>query len=238
MATSTETVARGVDDVRRVRTYLVAAAGVAAPVLFTTGQALLPALPNELAAAFPLMAEHREQLLAARLLTGLGALLFLPALVALWRLASPYRRGRWLLLGAGLLMGVGTAANALGQATYGYLAHAATAPSVPRETGAAMLAAVEGLGAEALPITFLSVPLFALGMLLIAVALLVGGEVPWWLPAGLLVSALGFAAVGGGPLGLLPGVPFTVVLAVLAVRGTLRPTALDVRAAAPSPSSV
>lgn len=57
---------------------LLLAAAIATPVLFVTGQALLPDLGRDPDSAFPLMLECRNQLILSRLLTAAGAYLLLP----------------------------------------------------------------------------------------------------------------------------------------------------------------
>lgn len=50
-----------------------------------------------------------------------------------------------------------------------------------------------------LPVSFLSVPLFALGLVLFAIALWRAGTVPRWVPVAIVLAAIGAGAVGTGP---------------------------------------
>ncbi len=50
-----------------------------------------------------------------------------------------------------------------------------------------------------LPVSYLSVPLFALGVLLFALALWRAGTVPRWVPVVLVLGGIGAGAVGTGP---------------------------------------
>ncbi len=99
------------------------------------------------------------------------------------------------------MVAVGMTANALSQATYGYLLYWASGPDVARSAGADVVAAAEASTAPVtLPVSFWSVPLFAVGLLLVAVALWRAGTVPRWLPVGMVVACVAAGAIGTGPL--------------------------------------
>lgn len=66
-------------------------AAVAGPILFLTGQAIFPALPNDPFGAFPLMLQHRDQLMAGRLFTAAGGFLLVFAAIHYAHLVSPGR---------------------------------------------------------------------------------------------------------------------------------------------------
>lgn len=201
--------ARGADHVPPpARTAL--AVGLAAAPLFLVGQALLPSLPMDLPSAYAAMAEDRERVLAARLVTGLGAFLFLPAVLALARLVPRDARGRRTLLTGAALAAVGTSFNGLSQVAQGYGTHAATAPGVDPTSGQVVVGAL-GTGLSGLPIGYWSVPVFAVGLLVVAVALLLSRRVGAVWPSVLLVGLLlAFATAGTGPLVALTFLPFVL----------------------------
>lgn len=196
----------------------LAAAGVAGATLFLVGQALLPNLPMTLTEAFPLMVEHRDRLMAARLFTAAGAFLLAPAAVGFARLVPAGARGsRLLRLGAGLF-GVATFANALSQTVAGYSTYTVTAPGFDTGAGQAVVDRI-GSGLVALPLGFWSIPVFAIGCLMMAAALFRSGRVPTWLPVLLAVgTVLAGVFAGRGPVVALTQAPATVALIAMALR--------------------
>lgn len=197
----------------RTRSAWLAFAIFAAPLIFTIGQSLLPVLPDDLDSAFPGMIEHRDALFASQLLTAAGAFLFVPAVVAIWSLVPRAARGAGLLLVGGIVLAVGTWSNGLSEAVLGYVGRAATSSAVPPDAGASVLRALDldVLGLAGLPISFLPIPIFALGLLLTAVALIVSRSVPIWQPIAIIVGTLAsFAFAGMGPIALLTGLPLII----------------------------
>ncbi|MDI6912453.1 hypothetical protein [Nocardioides sp.] len=196
----------------------IALSGIAGAVLFLVGQALLPNLPMTLAKAFPLMVEHRDRLMAARLFTAAGAFLLAPAAVGFARLVPKGARGSQLLrLGAGLF-GVATFCNALSQAVAGYATFTVTAPGFDTDAGQIVVDRIES-GLVALPLGFWSIPAFAIGCLLMSVALFRSGRVPTWLPVLLAVgTVLAGAFAGLGPIVALTQAPVTVALVAMSLR--------------------
>jgi hypothetical protein len=77
-------------------------------------------------------------------------------------------------------------------------------------------AAQSGTAPVTLPVSFWSIPVFALGIVLVAVALWRAGTVPRWVPVGMVVASLAAGAIGTGPL----------MLAVLALDVAVAATAL------------
>jgi hypothetical protein len=204
------------DDVARFRARLLTVGALAAPALFTLGQALLPALPDDPSAAFPLLVESRDRLLVAQLTTALGSVLFLLVVVAVWRLGGT--TSRWTSFGGGLLVLIGSVSNAAGQVVSGYSAYAVTAPGVDPAAGTAVLDAFSTLGPLALPIAFPAVVVLALGLVVVALSLLPDRRVPRWIPIVVVVSTAAFSAVGGGALAVVAGVPLTIALGLLVLR--------------------
>jgi MFS family permease len=187
--------------------------------VFVAGQALLPPMPDELDRAFGHMLEHRDRLTAAHLLTACGAFLFLPALGALAGWVPRGRRGRGALVVGIALVAVGTFANALSQVVQGYTVRAATAPDVPVGAGPAVLRHV-GEGLVGLPISFLSIPVFTVGLLMTGVALAMSRALPAWVPVLLVVGTVMAAATAGrGPVVALTMAPLALGFALA---GSLR----------------
>jgi hypothetical protein len=191
-------------------------AAIAGPILFLAGQALLPNLPMALDDAFPLMLEHRDQLMAARLFTAAGAFLLVCAAVLYPRLV-PSGRGARLMSAGAWLFGVATFSNALSQAVAGYATWTVTEPGFDEPSARFVIEHIES-GAVALPLGFWSIPAFALGALLMAVALWRSRSVPAWLPVLLaLGTVLAGALAGRGPVVALTQAPVTAALIVMAV---------------------
>lgn len=187
-------------------------AWLAAPALLFVGYALHPDLPEDTASALADVADGRGQLLGAKLLVALGALGLAPLIALVARRVIASGRGAGLAVaGAGLTI-VGTTFNALSQATFGYLLWFATATGVSREAGLAVVRASEEEGLATLPISFLSVPVFAVGLLLVAAALWRCGQVPRWVPVMLVVGNVLASAIGVGPLMLVAGAIATIAL--------------------------
>ena len=191
---------------------LVLAAAIAAPVLFVAGQALFPALGDDPDAAFALMIEHRDRLIVSRLLTAAGAYLLLATLWLVSRLGGTVTR-----TGA-VIAGVGTFFNAVSQGAQGYAAWAASAPGLDHsETMPVLLHVEEGLAG--LPVGYWSIPVFALGLVVLAIGLLTARSAPWWMPVLLLVGVLGaFLTAGWGPIVALTEAPLALSLIAASTR--------------------
>lgn len=190
-------------------------AAVAGPVLFLVGQALLPRLPMTMDQAFPLMVQHRDQLMAARLFTAAGAFLLAVAAVHYIGLAPSGRGARLLRVGA-VVFGVASFCNALSQAVAGYATWTVTAQG-DDDAARYVIEHVES-GLVALPLGFWSIPAFALGAVLMAVALWRSHSVPVWLPVLLVVgTALAAALAGQGFIVALTQAPVTVAWIAMAV---------------------
>lgn len=204
----------------QLRRWWIIFAMFTAPVFFIAGQAVLPMLPDDFAGAFDGMVEHRDALLASRLLTAAGAFLFVPALVGIWSLVPRSARGWWLCLVGGVVFGVGTWCNGLSEAVLGYATHAATI--VDPEAGRPVVLALDELGLIALPISYFVVIVFGAGLLLLAIGLLVARTVPIWQPLFLIIGALlSFSFPGMGVVSLVTNLPMVAAfwgMGVLVVR--------------------
>ena len=183
---------------------------------FLAGQALLPELPNDLAPAFAGMVEHRDQLLAARLLTAAGCFLLVPAAVGYAGLVRRRDVGGTTLRVGATLLGIGAFSNAVSQVVQGYATHAATGATIDRTAGRAMVDHIAS-GAAAIPIGFWSIPAFALGCILVSVGLLRSRRVATWVPVVLIIgTVMAGAFAGQGPIVALTQAPATIALIVLA----------------------
>lgn len=201
-----------------IRSIHFAAATIAGALLFLMGQALLPVLPDDLGPAFSGMAEHRDQLMAARLLTSAGAFLLVPAAVGIALHFRDATRGSRLVLVASTLIGVATFSNAVSQAVEGYVGWGATAPDVDPAAGSRMVGDL-GTGLIGIPIGFWSIPAFALGGLLLAAGLWRTGRVPTWLPITLAVGVvLAGVFAGRGYVVALTQAPFTIAMIAVGLR--------------------
>ena len=139
-------------------------------------------------AALAEVADVRTRHAAAKVAVAFGGLLVIALLLAYRRWLVP-ARGRGLATVGTALAAIGLAANSLSQATHGYLLYWASAPDVARSAGADVVAAAEADTAPVtLPVSFWSVPLFAVGLVLVAVALWRAGSVPRWVPVGMVVA--------------------------------------------------
>lgn len=189
---------------------------LAGPVLFDLGYALHPSLPMEVDDALAAVAEVRTRHAAAKVMVAAGGLITIALVLAYRSLLVP-ARGRLVATVGAVLVAVGMAANSLSQATHGYLLYWASGPDVDRAAGADVVAAaVSSTELVTLPVSFWSVPLFAVGLLLIAVALWRAGTVPRWVPIGIVVAGVAAGAIGTGPW----------MLAVLALDVAVAATAL------------
>lgn len=178
---------------------------LAGPVLFDLGYALHPSLPADAAAAIEQVDPVRHQYVASKLTVAVGSLLLIALVLTLRRRLVPHRGHALATIGA-TLVAVGMAGNAMSQATHGYLLFWASAPGVEPGAGLAVVEAAQSTdGLVTLPVSFLSVPLFALGMVLFAAALWRAGTVPRWVPIVLILGGFGAGAIGTGPamLGVL-----------------------------------
>lgn len=190
------------------------------PVLLFIGYALHPDLPEDTAAALADVADGRGQYLGAKLLVALGALGLAPLVVLVARRVVASGRGVGLAVAGAALTIVGTTFNAFSQFTFGYLFWFATAAGVSPGAGVAVVGASEEEGLATLPVSFLSVPVFAVGLLLMAAALWRGGRVPRWVPVLLVVGNVLASAIGVGPLMLIAGAMATAAFwgALIATR--------------------
>ncbi|MBO0909677.1 hypothetical protein [Arthrobacter sunyaminii] len=203
---------------------LLLAAALAAPILFVTGQALLPNLGRDPATAFPLMLEYRDQLILSRLLTTAGAYLLLPLF---WLVAG---LGGTVTRAGAAIAAVGTFFNAVSQAVQGYAAWGATAPGLDHGASMQTLLHLED-GPAGLAVSYWSVPLFGIGLSVMGIGLLIAKSAPRWMPLLLLAGVvLGFLTAGQGPVVALTQIPLVAALIALAV--------YKVFSLAPQPASV
>lgn len=193
---------------------------VAGPLLFDLGYALHPTLPDDAAAALDQVGDVRAQHAAAKVTVAVGGLLMIGLVLALRRHLVP-DRGRVLASVGVVLAAVGLAFNSLSQATHGYLMYWASAPGVDPAAGLAVLEQAQvSDGLVTLPVSYWSVPVFALGMVLLAASLWWANTVPRWVPIAMVVAGFAGEAVATGP----------AMLAVLVVDVAAYGTALVIAA--------
>lgn len=207
---------------------LLLAAAIAAPILFVTGQALLPNLGRDIDTAFPLMLEYRGQLIISRLLTTAGAFLLLPLF---WLVAG---LGGSVTRAGAAVAGIGTFFNAVSQAVQGYAAWGATAPGLDHQASMQTLLHLED-GLPGVLVSYWSVPLFGIGLVILSVGVLMARSAPRWMPFLLLAGVvLGFLTTGLGPVVALTQAPLAVSLIALVVykASTLAPQPTPVQTGA------
>jgi hypothetical protein len=195
---------------------LRAALLLAGPVLLFVGYALHPDMSEDAGLALAEVAAGRGLYLGAKLMVAFGSLLMV-ALVWAIRDRSGVGRGRALLTIGATLTAIGMAANALSQAVWGYLLWFLTAPTIDPAAGAEIAGVVQTTAVEslaALPISFLSVPLFAIGLLLLAAGLWRSRTVPRWVPVTIVVIDVLAGAFGVGLPMLAVGAAATAAFAV------------------------
>lgn len=203
------------------------------PVVYLVGCALQPAAldavaPGDYAAALDAMRDARDQTIAWRLVSGLGSLLFVLLAGPLVALVPRGARGAVLLRVALVPLVVGATGNAGYQTAQALVTAGATHPHVTPEAG---LAVWEHLDTGVTDVLFGHHVLLALalGLLLVAVALLRSGHVGRVAPVVMAVSLVGAFLV---PAGLLTGlllVPFAAAVAVALLRFPAGARALAVR---------
>jgi len=195
-----------------------------APVLMFLGYAFHPDLPAGTAAALDDLTDERGLYIATKLAVAFGSLLFVPLVLTIRHRAFP-GRGRGLATVAAVLCTIGFICNGLSQSLWGYLLWFATEPGVDRTAGVAVVDAAQNASMlPTLPVTFASVPVFALGLLLLAVALWRAGTVPRWVPVLVVLVDLASPVFPVGPVNLVTGAAVVVAFAVaLNPSGTASP---------------
>jgi len=195
-----------------------------APVLMFLGYAFHPDLPAGTAAALDDLTDERGLYIATKLAVAFGSLLFVPLVLTIRHRAFP-GQGRGLATVAAVLCTIGFICNGLSQTLWGYLLWFATEPGVDRPAGVAVVDAAQNASmVPTLPVTFASVPVFALGLLLLAIALWRAGTVPRWAPVLIVLVDLMSPAFPVGLVNLVTGAAVVVAFAVaLNPSGTASP---------------
>lgn len=199
------------DPTRGVREWLVVGAAASAPVLFTLSNVLLPDLSGSTAHVVAHLPAVAGRLIAVKLLYAVASLLFLPLVSVLLR--PNVRRGSWLRLSGGVLVVVGVASNAFGEIADGYTAWGAVRAHVDAASQVRLLDQL-GNGAVTLPISFLAIPVFSVGVLVLMVGLLRSRSVPPWMPWLVIVGAVLAVPAGVGVTALL-GIVYSAGLVAL-----------------------
>jgi hypothetical protein len=186
---------------------------LAGPALLFAGYALHPDLPEEAADIVREVVDVRNTFLIARLLVVVGALIMIPLVLYVRRTLTPDRGRAVMTVGAGLVT-IGMASNAVSQATYGYLLWWLTEPDISEAAGIQVAEVATAESFATLPVSFLSVPLFALGLLLVAAGLWRARSAPIWVPVVLAVATVAGGAIGVGWPMLVVGAPITAAFAM------------------------
>lgn len=209
------------DEAVGSKNWLSRAALLSGVVLLFGGYGFHPDLPPATAEAIAAVDGVRDQYLWSKLAVAAGGLVMtLMLFVILRRLIT----GRGRVLGTiGVVMaGVGLVFNSMSQAVHGYLLWWATAPGLdPSSAVDFVLAAETSEGLGSLPVSYFSVPLFGIGLLLFGIALWRAGTVPRWVAPMIIVVVLATSAFNIGlpmlALGALAVVAFGAALAALPV---------------------
>ena len=195
---------------------------VGAPLLIVAGNALHPVVPaDDAGALFDTVAGAPGRWILAKLLYASGCLLLIAALVLLTRI-----RPHAAVLTGAVLAGIGSGFNALSQALTGYTAYAVVELGLDRATGAALLTGYDELGPAGLPVSFASVPVLLLGLLVVGVSLLVLRAVPSTAAILLLAGTIAAGLLQAGPLALLAGGPLVAAFVLLARSADAQPVAV------------
>ncbi len=191
------------------------ALALSGPALVALGYAFHPDLPSDVAAAIDGVSEVRTRYLLSKLGVAAGCLLFTVTVLLVHRSLRGHRGGA-LAGGAAVLCTVGFVCNALSQTHFAYLLWYAGGPDVDRASGVVFLEAAEGAPIlPTLPVSYLSVPLMAAGLLVLAAALWRSGLVPRWVPAALVIANVGSGVFPIGPAQLALGALMVAVFAVV-----------------------
>ena len=199
-----------------VRARLAAIALAAAGVCLDAGHSL-SIDPNGSSATYVAkLTDHHTTGVLGGLLLASGAFLLLPGLVAVLSLARG--RGAALASAGAVLAGVGAAALGAGDVMI-TLVMGALVDSHPA-LATQLFDIASGDSAPLIGLPFVFAPLFVLGLVLVAVALVRAQTVPVWLAALLGVGAvLIFFSSGGGLVSAgLPTLPLAVSLVLLGLR--------------------
>lgn len=204
------------------RRWLMRAALLSGIVLLFGGYGFHPDLPPATAEALTAVEPVRDQFIWSKLAVAAGGLLMIPMLIAIWRTLIS-GRGRVLGLVAMVAAGIGLAFNSLSQAVHGYLLWWATTPGLGRSAAVDfVLAAETPSGLASSLVSYWSVPLFGLGLLLFGIALWRAGTVPRWVAPGIIIVTVLASVFAVGPpvfaVGVLAMATFGKAVAALTAR--------------------
>lgn len=198
------------------RTAIVAGA-VIAPVIFVLTEAFFPVLPNTIEEAFSIMAEQRELIFAKRILSGVSSALFVLLAGPIGFLVPLATRGALLTRIGLLLMSAGAILNALSQIVQGYATHAATRTGIPVSAGQDIVLTIVS-GPEGVLLGFWVLIMFALGLIVTGVGLLLSRRVGTFVPILLMAgSVVALALSELGPIVVVTMAPFAIALIVVVI---------------------
>lgn len=189
----------GSDPTIRLRHALTTALALSAPSLLVIGNALLPELPRDPAAAVAALPAVADRYLAAAMVYALASLFYVPFVLALWRIRTA--RGAGLRFAGGVTLVVGMVSSALSLTTWGYLLWGSESSGLASDQLVRLMSLLD-TSAAALPISFTATTVAVLGMLVLAVGVLRSGVVPTWAVLLWVVGTVLTALAGAGPLAL------------------------------------
>lgn len=199
-------------DGRSAADVLAIATVVLAPLGIVLGNALHPVVAgSEPADLLRAVSEDPGRWIFAKLVYAAGSLLLVPAMAAVLSL----RRGGLVLVGA-TLAGLGAACNALSQALLGYTVYTSASLGLPDGPTEQLVRGFDELGLVGLPVSFASIPVLVVGLLVLAIGVLRSGTAPRSVGALLVVGVLASAAVQAGPIALVAGAPLVAAFVGLA----------------------
>ena len=102
----------------------------------------------------------------------------------------------------GVLLVIGAVSNALGEVVDGYDAWGLHAAAVAPAAQVRLFDLLDN-SAAALPVSFLAVPVMAIGLVVAMAGVLRARVAPWWLPALVIAGGLVAGFAGSGPLALI-----------------------------------
>ena len=181
---------------------LVLGLAVAGPVLLLIGGVVAPDLSGSNATVLAHVPPVADRLLTAHLLNTAGSLAYVATIVTTLRI--PVRQGAALRLIGGAIAILGLLSNALGETLDGYAAWAGARAHVPVAAQARLFDVLDASPA-ALPVSWLAIPVLALGGVVLWVGVLRAHRtVPIWAPIIAILGTLVVASIGGsGPIQLL-----------------------------------
>lgn len=181
---------------------IVLGLAVVGPVLLLIGGVIAPDLGGSNTTVLAHVPPVADQLLAAHLLNTAGSLAYLATILTTLRIRVG--QGAVLRLVGGAIAILGLLSNALGETLDGYAAWAGARAHVPVAAQARLFDVLDASPA-ALPVSWVAIPVLALGGVVLWIGVLRAHRVvPIWAPILAIAGTLLIAAIGGaGPVQLV-----------------------------------